>query len=63
MAETNPENPNNILILDGITFKTSGNIVFEEGEASYYLAESPLLEKIDGIMEHGLQTLLRKLKS
>ncbi len=57
-------NYSNTLNLDGITYKTSGNIVFEEDEtSSYYLANSPLLENLDCYLEHGMQTLLKKVKT
>jgi hypothetical protein len=57
------EEVTNSLTLNGVTFKTSGNIVFESPEESpYVIAESPLLEKMDGILENGLQMLLKRLK-
>ena len=57
------EEKSNILTVNGLTFKTSGNIVFENSEeSSYVIAESPLLEKMDGILDNGLQQLLKRLK-
>lgn len=55
------------LTINGITYKTSGNILFcESEEDGYIIAESPLLDKVDraiqeGILENGMQTLLRKV--
>ncbi|MFC1511016.1 hypothetical protein ACFL5U_01350 [Candidatus Margulisiibacteriota bacterium] len=53
----------NILTIDGITFRTSGNIVFESVEDNpFHLAQSQLLEKIDALMENGMQMLMKKFK-
>ncbi len=54
------------LTIGDTTYKTSGNIVFY-GEATYYIAESSLLNKMDsalreGILEDGMKNLLRRLK-
>ncbi|MFH1826070.1 MAG: hypothetical protein ABH823_02110 [bacterium] len=54
---------NNSVTIQGITFTTSGNIVFDDCPSAFHLAESPLLDKIDGILENGLQSLLKKLKA
>ena len=54
----------NILNLEGLAFKTNGNIVFQNSDENpFHLAESALLEKLDGFLENGIQTLLNKLKS
>lgn len=53
----------NILTLQGLTFKTGGNIVFDESEGnSYYLAESTSLENYQESLENGLQSFLKKIK-
>ena len=58
------ENASNTITVDGITFKTSGNIVFSDPEENpYFLAQSSLLEKIDGLLENGMQQFLKKLKT
>jgi hypothetical protein len=49
------------LTLKGVTFKTGGNIVFVD--ESYYLAQGSQLEKVEGLLEHGMQMLLKKIKS
>ena len=56
------------LTLGGVIYKTTGNILFYDDEESYVLAESSLLDKFDqavqaGILENGMQTLFRKIKS
>jgi hypothetical protein len=51
----------NVLTLDGIVFKTSGNILFSDSEeGSYYLAQNSRLEKIEGLTENGMNTLMKK---
>ena len=58
------DSTSNIITLEGVTFKTSGNIIFQDAEeASYFLAQSSVLEKMEGVLEHGLQILLRKAKT
>jgi hypothetical protein len=54
------------LTIGDTTFKTTGNILFSGGE-QYILAESQLMEKMDkaiqvGILENGMQSLLKKAK-
>ena len=58
------------LTIGDTTYKTSGNILFssEEGQQTYFLAESAVLEKLDsaiqkGIAENGMQSLIRKFKA
>jgi hypothetical protein len=52
----------NTITLNGVTFKTGGNIVFKDSEDSpFYLAQSSLLEKMDGFLEHGMQLFLKKI--
>jgi hypothetical protein len=57
------------LTIGDTTYKTAGNILFssEEGQ-NYYLAESTVLDKMDhaiqkGILENGMQTLMKKIRS
>jgi hypothetical protein len=54
------------LTIGNTVFKTTGNILFNGGE-QYILAESQLMEKMDkaiqvGILENGMQSLLKKIK-
>ncbi len=64
MAKSNDGKTQNKLTLDGITYKTSGNIVFSDPEESpFHLAQSALLDQMDDFVEHGMQTLLKKIKS
>ena len=64
MLKDNTDNSQNKLTLDGITFKTSGNILFKNSDENpFLLAQSPLLEKMDGFLEHGMQLLLKKIKT
>ena len=57
------------LTIGNTTFKTSGNIIFSDGdEDRYYIAENSVLEKIDkaiqnGIVENGMQSLLKKARA
>lgn len=63
MDKEMPEDRSNCLTLNGMVFKTGGNIVFETSEeTSYVIAQSPLLDKMDGILEDGLQQLLKRIK-
>ncbi|MFC1540724.1 hypothetical protein ACFL37_00380 [Candidatus Margulisiibacteriota bacterium] len=62
MYNQDNENPSNTITVDGVTFKTSGNIVFSDDEESpYYLAQSSLLEQFDGYLENGMQQFLKKI--
>ena len=60
---------NNCLTLNGVLYKTTGNIIFSDcEEGDYFIAESSLLDKIDkaiqdGILENGMGALVRKLKT
>jgi hypothetical protein len=64
MLKDNSDKAQNKLTLDGITFKTSGNIVFKDSDENpFLLAQSPLLEKMDGFLEHGMQMLFKKIKT
>ena len=57
-------NAQNKLTLDGVTYKTSGNIVFADPEESpFHLAQSALLDQMGDFVEHGMQTLLKKIKN
>jgi hypothetical protein len=50
----------NKITIGQLTFKTSGNIIFEEEEnGSYFLAESNVLKKPDNFIENGIQMLIR----
>ena len=54
----------NTLTIGGTTFKTRGNIVFTESDdTSYYLAEGSHLKELEGMLEHGMQMLLNKVKT
>ncbi|MBU0671476.1 MAG: hypothetical protein KJ732_00440 [Candidatus Margulisbacteria bacterium] len=64
MNRNKPEGSSSSVTVNGVTFKTGGNIVFAESDdASYYLAEGSQLEKIEGMLEHGMQMLLKKIKN
>lgn len=64
MANDSDSKSQNHLTLDGFVYKTSGNILFDDCEDSpFHLAQSALLEKIDCFLEHGMQTLLKKIKN
>jgi hypothetical protein len=57
----------NRLTIGDTTYRTGGNILFEKDEKTYYLAASPVMEKMDratqiSILENGMQSLLRKIK-
>jgi len=64
-SEKNNENCTTSITVNGILYRTGGNILFTEDH--YFLAESPLLDKIDkavehGILENGMQALLNKIR-
>ena len=64
MAKDKIDKAPNKITLNGITFKTKGNIIFgDSDEKNFHLAQSALLEKMDGVLEHGLQMLLKKIKA
>ncbi|MFH1541491.1 MAG: hypothetical protein ABIE84_00170 [bacterium] len=51
----------NTLTVDGVTYKTSGNIVFEaDTENPFIMAQSTILEKLDCFIENGMRQLLKK---
>lgn len=53
----------NTLTLEGITFRTSGNILFQDSEESpFVMASSSLLDHLDCFLEHGMQMLIKKIK-
>jgi hypothetical protein len=63
----NKDAPTDQLTIGDTTYKTSGNILFEGLADQYYLAESQLMEKMDkaiqvGILENGMQSLMKKAK-
>ncbi len=54
----------NKITLEGVTYKTSGNIVFDKDEdAPYCLAQSSLLKQMDNLLENGMQSLIKKIKT
>lgn len=62
MSQHKTENKNTITV-DGITFKTSGNIVFSDStENEFLLAQNSQLDKMENLLENGMQTLLKKIK-
>lgn len=64
MVKDDFEKAPNSITLEGITFKTSGNIVFKNSEESpFRLAQSALLDKMDGFLEHGMLIFLKKIKT
>ncbi len=49
----------NKITVGDLTFKTSGNIIFEEDEGgSYFMAQSSILKKSDNFLENGIQMLI-----
>ncbi|MBU1026607.1 MAG: hypothetical protein KKA31_02635 [Candidatus Margulisbacteria bacterium] len=64
MHNKTQDNKNNTLTIDGITFKTTGNINFPDAEESpFLLAQSSLLDNMSGVLEHGMQMLMKKMKA
>jgi len=56
-----PRTKSNKLTVGDLTFKTSGNIIFEDEEnGSYFLAESNILKKADNFLENGIQMLINR---
>lgn len=54
----------NKITLEGVIYKTSGNIVFDKDEdAPYHLAQSSLLEQMDNLLENGMRSLIKKIKT
>lgn len=56
-----------VVTVNGTTYRTSGNILFSI-EEDYYLAENSMLNKLEnavqrGILENGMQSLMKRLKS
>ncbi|MBN2058162.1 MAG: hypothetical protein JW782_05155 [Candidatus Saganbacteria bacterium] len=63
MSANTQERAASTITINGVTFKTSGNIVFQDGEENaYYLAEPSKLDQLEGMLEHGMQMLLKKVK-
>jgi hypothetical protein len=59
--------PSDQLTIGDTTYRTSGNILFDGEGAQYYVAESQLMDKMEkaiqvGILENGMQSLLKKVK-
>jgi predicted heme/steroid binding protein len=64
MTKNHDGKTKNKLTLDGVIYQTSGNIVFADPEENpFHLAQSALLEQMDDFVEHGMQTLLKKIKN
>ena len=62
MAKDKKNKTPDTLTINGVTFKTSGNIVFKDQEDSpFYLAQSSMLENFDGFLENGMQLFLKKI--
>ena len=69
MKETKGTGPNSSSLTIGDTiYRTAGNILFSsEDEQNYFLAESAILDKLDhaiqkGILENGMQSLMKKIR-
>ena len=64
MTKTSNKDCSSTITLNGVTYKTNGNIVFDgQLEDEYFIAESTTLDNIDSYLEHGMQTLLKKVKT
>ena len=51
----------NVLTLEGLVFKTNGNILFSDSDdCPYHIAQNSRLEKIEGLLENGMSSLLKK---
>jgi hypothetical protein len=51
----------NTLHIEGVFYRTSGNIVFSDTEENpFYLAKSAVLDQLDGYLENGMHMLLKK---
>jgi len=62
MYPENNQELSNTITVNGITFKTGGNIVFSDAEESkYYLAQNKHLAEMEGFLENGMQLLLKKM--
>lgn len=55
------EPASNTITIEGIVYKTSGNILFADTEEkSFFLAQSDLLESMDALLENGMHSLIKK---
>ena len=65
---TSSEGKTDSITINGVTYKTAGNILFaSEKEGDYLLAESTLLNKLDEVakkdfLENGMHSLLKRFK-
>ena len=61
MHTENKEQASNTILIEGVTYKTSGNILFADSEEkSYFLAQSDLLENMNTLLENGIHGFLKK---
>ena len=60
MTNDNKEQKTTSLTIEGVTYKTGGNIVFADSD--YYLAQGSQLVQVEGLLEHGMQMLLKKVQ-
>ncbi|NQT29654.1 MAG: hypothetical protein HQ596_03690 [Candidatus Saganbacteria bacterium] len=61
MENNSPNKDPNKITVDGLTFKTEGNIVFSDvDENPFHLAQSPLLDDMDSLLENGMALFLKK---
>ena len=57
------EKTTNRITIKGITFKTGGNILFEDSDQDlYFLAEGSALDSYNGMLENGMALFLKKIK-
>jgi len=62
--ETQSAQETSIIMVGDTLFRTSGNILFEDCEHSpYILASNPLLSRMEGYLEQGIDMLLNKVKA
>ena len=61
--DTKSEKRSNTLTIDGVTFKTSGNITFPESEETHFcIAHSAILDEMNAALENGMHSLMKKCK-
>ncbi|MDI6731462.1 MAG: hypothetical protein QME05_02635 [Candidatus Margulisbacteria bacterium] len=61
--ETQSAQETTIIMVGDTLFRTSGNILFENCEHSpYVLASNPLLSKMEGYLEQGINMLIKRVK-
>ncbi|OGB87719.1 hypothetical protein A3H09_00165 [Candidatus Falkowbacteria bacterium RIFCSPLOWO2_12_FULL_45_13] len=55
------EQTSNTITIEGVIYKTSGNILFAGSEEkSFFLAQSDLLENMNTLLENGIHSFLKK---